>query len=238
MITVRDPASIHQVDVPIDGGTCHGRWHFSFDRYFDPQWMRFGRLRVFNDDTLTPGAVWPLHPHREIEVVTYCASGEFRHADENGEGGVLKEGWVQHTTVGEGMWHSEINNRKDAPMRFIQMWFMPSAPGLEPSVEQRAVAKADRTDRFLPLVSTDDPDALPIFSDARVLASSLRRGKAVSYPMEDHRGGYLYVLSGGPVSVNERKIPALGAAKIADEARLDVRASANAELLLADVLLV
>ena len=92
MITVRDPASIHQVDVPIDGGTCHGRWHFSFDRYFDPRWMRFGTLRVFNDDTLTPGAVWPLHPHREIEVVTYCAGGEFRHADENGEGGVLKEG--------------------------------------------------------------------------------------------------------------------------------------------------
>src|SRR5256712_11032949 len=132
------------------------------------------------------------------------------HADENGEGGVRKEGGVQPTTVGQGMWHSEINNRKDAPMRFIQIWFTPSAPGLEPSVEQRAVAKADRTDRFLPLVSTDDPDALPIFSDARVLASSLRRGKAVSYPMEDHRGGYLYVLSGGPVSVHERKIPALG----------------------------
>lgn len=73
MITVRDPTSIHQVDVAIDGGTCHGRWHFSFDRYFNPRWMRFGTLRVFNDDTLTPGAVWPLHPHREIEVVTYLS---------------------------------------------------------------------------------------------------------------------------------------------------------------------
>src|SRR5947208_16170143 len=106
MITVRYPASIHQVDVPIYWGTCHGRWHFSFDRYFDPRWMRFGTFRVFNDDTLTPGAVWPLHPHREIELVTYYAGGEYRHADENGEGGVLKEGWVQHTTVGQGMSHS------------------------------------------------------------------------------------------------------------------------------------
>src|SRR3989442_14992096 len=94
-------------------------------------------------------------------------------------------------------------------MRCIQIWFTPSAPGPEPSVEQRAVAKADRTDRFLPLVSTDDPDALHIFSDARVLASSLRRGKAVSYPMEDHRGGYLYVLSGGPVSTGSDKRQAL-----------------------------
>ena len=238
MITVREPASIHQVDVPIDGGTCHGRWHFSFDRYFDPRWMRFGTLRVFNDDTLTPGAVWPLHPHREIEVVTYCASGEFRHADENGEGGVLKEGWVQHTTVGEGMWHSEINNRKDAPMRFIQMWFVPSAPGLEPSVEQRAVEKSDRTNRFLPLVSNEDREGLTILSDARVLSSFLEAGKKISHPLEEHRGAYLYVLGGGPVRANEEPVPSLGAVKLTGESELSVRSEGDAELLLADVLAV
>ena len=238
MITVRDPASIHQVDIPIDGGTCHGRWHFSFDRYFDPRWMRLGTLRVFNDDTLTPGAVWPLHPHREIEVVTYCAGGEFRHADENGEGGVLKEGWVQHTTVGQGMWHSEINNRKDAPMRFIQMWFLPSAPGLEPSVEQRAVEKAERTNRFLPLVSNEDRDGLTILSDARVFSSFLEAGKKVSHPLEAHRGAYLYVLGGGPVRANGESVSPLGAATLLDGPELSVRSDADAELLLADVLVV
>jgi redox-sensitive bicupin YhaK (pirin superfamily) len=59
------------------------------------------------------------------EVVSYCAGGEFRHADEHGVGSILRKGWVQHTTVGRGMWHSEINNRPDEPMRFIQMWFLP-----------------------------------------------------------------------------------------------------------------
>src|SRR2546422_503405 len=153
MIAVRDPASIHQVDIPIDGGTCHGRWHFSFDRYFDPRWMRFGTLRVFNDDTLTPGAVWPLHPHREIEVVTYCAGGEFRHEDENGEGGVLEA------------------------------------------------------------------------------------GKKISHSLGEHRGAYLYVLSGGPVRVNGATVSPLGAATLSEEP-LSVRSDADAELLLADVLLV
>jgi redox-sensitive bicupin YhaK (pirin superfamily) len=238
MMTVRNPASIHQIDVPIEGGTCHGRWHFSFDRYFDPDWTRFGTLRVFNDDTLTPGAVWPLHPHREIEVVTYCAGGEFRHADEDGVGGVLKEGWVQHTTVGRGMWHSEINNRKEVPMRFIQMWFMPSAPGLEPSVEQKAVDKADRTNRFLPLVSNEDAGALTILSDAQVLSSFLEAGRTVSHPLADHRGAYLYVLSGGPVHANGKKVPALGALKIEAEKEVVVRSEADSELLLTDVLVI
>src|SRR2546422_4121375 len=236
MITVRNPGSIYQVDVPIDGGSCHGRWHFSFDRYYDPEWMRFGTLRVFNDDTLTPGAVWPLHPHREIEVVTYCAGGEFRHADENGAGGVLKEGWVQHPAVGRGMWHSEINNLKDAPMRFIQMWYTPSAPGLEPSVEQKAVEKEERTNRFLPLVSNEDRDGLTILSDARVLSAFLEGGKKISHPLEAHRGAYLYVLGGGPVRVDEEEVPSLGAVTLLDESRLSVPSEGDAELLLADVL--
>jgi redox-sensitive bicupin YhaK (pirin superfamily) len=238
MITVRDPASIYQVMVPIEGGKCEGRWHFAFDRYYDPEWVRFGTLRVFNDDTLTPGAVWPLHPHREIEVVTYCAGGEFRHADENGVGGILKEGWVQHTTVGRGMWHSEINNRKDQPMRFIQMWYTPSAPGLEPTVEQKAVEKAERTNRFLPLVSNEDAGALSILSDAKVLSSFLEEGRSLTHSLEAHRGAYLHVLGGGPVRVNGKTVSALGAAKIADEDEVVVRADADAELLLADVLLV
>jgi len=140
--------------------------------------------------------------------------------------------------VGQGMWHSEINNRNDAPMRFIQMWFLPSAPGLEPSVEQKAVEKAERTNRFLPLVSNEDRDSLTILSDARVLSSFLEAGKTISHPLEEHRGAYLYVLGGGPVRVNEKTVPTLGAATLADESRVNVRSDGDAELLLTDVLLV
>ena len=235
MIQVRDPKSIYQIDGKIDNGNFHGRWHFAFGDYYDPQFADFGTLRVFNDDTLTPGAVWPLHPHRDNEVVTYIASGEFRHADERGKGGVLKKGWVQHTTVGRGMWHSEINNRPDQPMRFIQMWFYPAKHDLEPSVEQKAVEKADRTDRFLPLVSNRDEGTLPIVSDARILSSFLRGGKTEHYDLESGRGIYIYVLEGGPITVNGIRIPTLGAAVITEEPGIDVFADQDTELLLVDV---
>jgi hypothetical protein len=197
--------------------------------------MHFGTLRVFNDDTLSPGAVWPLHPHREIEVVTYCADGEFRHEDEHGKGGILEKGWVQHTTVGSGMWHSEINNRPDEPMRFIQMWFLPSKPGLRPSVEQMKVDKKDRTNHLLLLVSNDNRKALKIFSDAQVYSSFLQASHTVKHKIHAKRGVYLYVLEGGPVNVSEYQIPALGAAKITEEMELTVNAEKDAELLLVDV---
>jgi redox-sensitive bicupin YhaK (pirin superfamily) len=197
--------------------------------------MRFGSLRVFNDDTLSPGAVWPLHPHENIEVVTYCAAGEFRHADQRGKGGVLKKGWVQHTTVGSGIYHSEINNLPDQPMRFIQMWFLPAEQDLKPAVEQKAVSQEERLNRFLPLVSNDHKAALPIHADAQVHSCFLQAGQVVEYQIERGRGVYLYVLEGGPVQLNGHRIPTLGAAQVEQEQAIRVEAEVDAELLLVTV---
>jgi redox-sensitive bicupin YhaK (pirin superfamily) len=238
IITVRNPETIYQAHGQIQNGTFDGRWHFSFDQYYDPEYTHFGSLRVFNDDTLSPGAVWPLHPHRDNEVVTYCAGGEFRHEDERGKGGILRKGWVQHTTVGRGMWHSEINNKPDEPMRFIQMWFFPTTHGLEPSVEQKKVEKRDRTNKFLPVVSNFHPGALRIISDAAVYSCFLEKGNRTNHRLAAGRGVYLYVMEGGPVEVNGIHIPELGASKIEEETELTVEADNGAEILLVEVLLV
>lgn len=237
MITIRSPESIYQARGVIEHGTFHGRWHFSFGEYRDPEHRGFGPLRVFNDDTLSPGAVWPLHYHEEIEVVTYCAGGVFRHADQHGEGGILEKGWVQHTTVGSGMYHSEINASPDEPMRFIQMWFMPDRPGLMPSVEQKRVQLDERTLRLLPLVSNVAPGALRIHQDVAVYSSHLKDGYSVTHVGRKGRGAYLYVLEGDTVLLNgQKRVPALGAAVAVDEPELVIQAQGDsAELLLVDV---
>jgi redox-sensitive bicupin YhaK (pirin superfamily) len=235
MITVRKAEEIYQAEGDIQNGTFQGRWHFSFGEYYDPRYKGFGTLRVFNDDTLSPGAVWPLHPHRDIEVVTYCAAGEFRHADQRGEGGVLKKGWVQHTTVGSGMFHSELNNLPDQPMRFIQMWFVPQKHGLTPSVEQKPVERAERTNRLLALVSNEDLGCLRIASDAKVYSCFLEQGKTVTYNFKEGYGGYLYVLEGAGASVNGKTLRALDAAMIRNEPELTINADGETELLLVAV---
>ena len=234
VIEVRLPESIHQAHGKILNGTFSGRWHFSFDDYVDPNWIKFGQLRVFNDDTLSPGATWPLHPHRHNEVVTYVAGGEFRHEDDRGRGGVLTQGGVQHTTVGTGLSHAEINNRPDQPMRFVQMWFLPERLDLDPSVEQKQVQRPERTNGFLPLASPQLKGALPLRSDASVFSSFLETGRAVSHAMERGRGAYVYLLEGGPVRVNGRLLPALAAAELSEEPALRVAADFDAELLMVD----
>jgi hypothetical protein len=134
------------------------------------------------------------------------------------------------------MQHSEINNSPDMPMRFIQMWFIPSQKELNPSVEQKAVEREERTNRLLPLVSNEHKDALPIRSDARVYSCFLRKGNSVEHSLKKGRGAYIYVLEGNSVNINGSSIPVLGAAQIVGVMDIHISADGNAELLIVDVL--
>src|SRR5262245_65788316 len=122
MITLRPRASLHHTD----GGWFQANWHFSFDFYEDSENTWFGDLRVFNDDRLIPGAVWPMHPHRDIEGITYVAEGTFEHADSRGGGGGLPPGAVQRVTLGAGMEHSERNQTETEPMGCMRMCVLPA----------------------------------------------------------------------------------------------------------------
>ena len=203
MIQVRHRDEIYHKE----GGWFSANWHFSFDEYYDPQNMGFGTLRVFNDDTLRPGVAWPMHPHRDIEGLTYVVEGTFEHSDSKGNGGVLAAGAVQRATLGSGMMHSEMNHSKTDPMRFIQMWIMPRERGLTPSVEQKSFTLEDRTNVLLPAVSPDGADgvAVSVHQDAWVYLSRLDEGKSVEHEFAPGFGAYFFLIE-GEVSLNGERL--------------------------------
>ena len=96
-VTIREADTIWREE----GGWFDARWHFSFDRYRDPEQMGVGALRVFNDDRIVAGAEWPLHPHRDIESLTYVVEGKFLHADSLGNNGHLESGAAQVMTFSQ-----------------------------------------------------------------------------------------------------------------------------------------
>jgi redox-sensitive bicupin YhaK (pirin superfamily) len=230
MLVVRRDAEIFG----IDGGWFQARWHFSFDTYRDPENMGWGPLRVFNDDRLIPGAVWPLHPHRDIEGLTYVVEGTFRHEDDQGNDGVLPDGSIQRMTLGRGAWHSEQNGSETEPMRFIQMWILPDQLGLPPSVEQRVFTLEERTDRLLKVISPEGGDAVEVHGDASVHIAHLNAGVEVSHSFGSGRGGYLYLIE-GTLTVNDEKLATGDAVKVRDEPGLRLGAEDTSELILVDV---
>ncbi len=246
MITLRPRGSLHHVE----GGWFSANWHFSFDTYDDPENTWFGDLRVFNDDRLIPGAIWPMHPHRDIEGITYVAEGMFEHRDSRGNGGILPPGSVQRATLGSGMQHSEGNNSQTEPMRFIQMWIIPTERGLEPSVEQHSFSDEERAGRWLPVLVPADgyggadapanPDVVTVHQDAAVYATVLGPGRELGHRFRTGFQGYLFVVHGsasvaGAGGQDAGELDEGGAAKVTGEPEVTVRAGdAGAELLLVE----
>jgi redox-sensitive bicupin YhaK (pirin superfamily) len=230
-ITIRRDDEISDVD----GEWFRARWHFSFDTYRDPDYTSFGTMRVFNDDRLIPGAIWPMHPHRDIEGLTYVVEGMFRHQDDvGGAPGPLPAGSVQRMTLGSGALHSEQNASQTEPMRFIQIWIMPAERGLAPGVEQKVFTRADRTNLLLRPISGEGGEAVLVHQDAHVFVSHLDPPVAVSHPLGDGRGVYLYVIE-GDVTVNGERMATGDAAEIEQEPEVAIAATSVSELILVDV---
>jgi len=218
-----------------DGGWFRARWHFSFDHYHDPENMSIGQLRVFNHDTLVAGAVWPMHPHRDVEGITYVLAGEFEHADSLGNGGVLLPGGVQRMTLGSGAYHSERNHSKTQEMQFIQMWIMPAERGLPPSNEQHQFTEADRTNRLLRILKPEgaDGEGIPVHQDASMYVSRLDPRATVSHTFGPGRLGYFCLISGA-AAVNGERLTTGDAAKVLGEGSFTVEAEERSELILVD----
>src|SRR5262245_48145263 len=98
---------------------------FSFADYHAPDHMGFRSLRVMNEDRVEPGAGFGMHPHRDMEIVTYVLTGSLEHKDSLGSGSVLRPGELQRMTAGTGILHSEFNPSATKPVHLYQIWLLP-----------------------------------------------------------------------------------------------------------------
>jgi redox-sensitive bicupin YhaK (pirin superfamily) len=220
------------------GDWFDARWHFSFDHYRDPAHDGFGAMRVFNDDRLIPGAIWPLHPHRDVEGITYVVDGSFRHQDNiGGANGPLPAGSVQRMTLGSGAWHSEQNASETQGLRFIQIWILPNQPDLQPEVEQKPLTAEDRTNKLLRVVGpagSADGHGVSVHQDASVYVTRLEPGVALDHPIAAGHGLYLYVVEGS-IELDGRRLTSGDSAEIEEAPGVHIAAETLSELISVEV---
>jgi len=217
-----------------DHGWLNARHHFSFANYFDPSRMGWGKIRVWNDDQIAAKSGFPPHPHRDMEIITYVRTGAITHKDNLGNVGRTEAGDVQVMSAGTGIAHAEYN-QEDVPTTLFQIWIQPTSTGIAPSWGARPFPKGERSGRFVTLASgfPEDGDALPIRTDARVVAATLKAGESADYKLGKDRRAYL-VPATGAIEIDGVRVNARDGAAIKDVETLRVTAIEDSEIVLVD----
>ena len=170
---------------------------FSFGDYYNPKRMGFGPLRVINDDVIAPDNGFGMHPHRDMEILSFVVDGELKHEDNMGNGSIIKSGCFQKMSAGTGVLHSEYNPSKQNPTRLLQIWIVPDKKGILPSYQELTKENFD-VNKELTLVASDDKNdgVIHIQQKVRIYHGSLANGKELTFPIESHDGVWLQMVTG------------------------------------------
>lgn len=215
-----------------DHGWLKAKHSFSFADYYDPQNMGFSLLRVINEDRISAGNGFGVHPHRDMEIITYIISGALEHKDSMGNSAVIKPGEVQTMSAGTGVRHSEYNPRDDQETHLLQIWIEPKDMGIKPNYGQRSYEKLIAERDLVLVVSGDGREgSIRMNLDANLYASKLKAKKKIDFKLDPNRSAWLQLIT-GELDLNSKLLKSGDGAAIKSESSLEVTATSDAHFLL------
>ena len=231
MIIFRDRSTRGQTRT----GWLDSKHSFSFGDYRDPAHIGFRSLRVINEDRVIPGAGFPRHGHRDMDIISYVLEGGLQHKDSIGSGTVIRPGEIQRMTAGTGIEHSEFNASETEPVHFLQIWLIPDKRGLPPSYEQKPVPLEERSGKLRLVAAPDAKDgAVTLHEDARVYVANLSAGERVAHDIAPGRGVWVQVAR-GIVGLNGTELREGDGAAVEEEKSVTIEAETDSEILLFDL---
>ena len=220
------------------GHTNHGwldsRFTFSFADYHDRAHMGFRSLRVINDDRIAPGGGFGMHPHRDMEIISYVLAGSLAHKDSMGNGSVIRPGDFQYMSAGTGVTHSEFNPSEQDATHLLQIWIRPDRPGVTPRYAEKAMAGAAPGLLHLITSPTGRDGSITIHQDVEMFLARLRPGDRVAPALGPQRHAWVHVAEGS-VELNGTKLQGGDAAALSDERELKLTGLTDAQVLVFDL---
>lgn len=219
-----------------DHGWLKSYQTFSFSGYFNPERMRFGALRVLNDDIVAGSKGFGDHPHDNMEIISIPLSGELKHQDSMGNAAVIREGEIQVMSAGTGIYHTEYNNLPQEPACFLQIWLFPNQRNVTPRYHQLSYKELAVPNQWQQLLSPNPNDeGVWIYQDAWFNKGVFDAGTTTSYTLKKPGNGvYVFVID-GEVEVNNQPLHARDGLGIWDTDAITVNISSKADILLMEV---
>jgi redox-sensitive bicupin YhaK (pirin superfamily) len=219
-----------------DHGWLNARHSFSFANWYDPSKIQFGALRVLNDDIVSGGKGFGMHPHNDMEIITIILKGQLEHRDNMGNGSVIKPGDVQVMSAGTGVMHSEFNPSPTEKVNLFQLWIIPKEKGIKPRYDQKTFDVNERKNTIQTVASGYKRNGeLYIHQDAAISLAYIDKGKSVSYDISHESNGAYIIVVEGSVEINSEKLEKRDAIGIIDASKVNINAATDAEVMIIDV---
>lgn len=216
-------------------GWLHSRHTFSFGRYYNPERMNFGALRVLNDDIVEGGQGFGTHPHDNMEIVSIPLKGDLEHKDSTGTTKVIRQGDVQIMSAGSGLSHSEYNHSATEKVNFLQLWILPKEKDITPRYQQISFNPVQRKNKLQTVVAPDDKNALWINQDSWFTLSDLDKATTITYDFHMKDSGVYVFLIDGNILINSHELAKRDAIGVTEADQVQIEATNNAQLLLVEV---
>jgi redox-sensitive bicupin YhaK (pirin superfamily) len=208
---------------------------FSFGEYHDPRFMGFRALRVINEDVVAPDEGFPMHPHKNMEILTYIIEGALEHRDSMGSGSVIRPGDMQYMSAASGVFHSEFNPSKENPVHLLQIWILPDQNGGDSLYAEHHFPTEERLNRLCPVASPDGRDgSLKVRQNTILYASILKKGMQVEHVADANRFYWLQ-LAKGSLEVNGLILEAGDGLALWEESQLKILGKGDSEFILFDL---
>lgn len=196
--------------------------------------MGFRSLRVINDDIVAPGMGFGMHPHRDMEIITYVLSGQLEHKDSMGNGRIIKAGEFQYMAAGRGVKHSEFNPSATDPAHLLQMWILPDAKGLPSRYEERSAAATPMGQLILIASKEGRENSMKINQDANLVLARLGPGNGASHRLGAERYAWVHVAE-GEMTVNGEKLKGGDGIALSGEEKVELTGVTDAQALIFDM---
>jgi redox-sensitive bicupin YhaK (pirin superfamily) len=218
-----------------DHGWLKAKHTFSFAEYQNPKRVRFGPLRVINEDRIAPAMGFGTHPHKDMEIITYPISGSIEHKDNMGNGTVINAGEVQRMTAGSGVQHSEYNHSPSDELHLLQIWLFPEQKNLQPGYEQKTFSRDQKLNQLRLVASRDGRDgSITVHQKVSLYASILQAGTELEHKIDESHKIFVQVVS-GDISINGQHLSAGDGLQLTDEKIASISCQNEAEFLLFDL---
>jgi redox-sensitive bicupin YhaK (pirin superfamily) len=218
-------------------GWLKSRHTFSFANYHHPEQMGFRSLRVINEDRIEGGTGFGMHPHRDMEIISYVVKGALIHKDSMGTEAVIRPGEVQRMSAGSGIFHSE-KNFADDEAHFFQIWILPMEGGGEPGYGQKSFEKRLNEEKLVLTISGDGRNgSISIKQDADLYVSRLKKNESLEFKVRKGRGVWVQVVSGSLTVSGQQDLEIATGDGLSLEAEqlLSFNAKENSEVLIFDL---